>query len=455
MPMVTSSPTDTAEKARFVLDRIARDPVWFFRSVLGCSPYDKQRELIEAVRDNRRVACLGANGTGKDFVAGRLVLWWLASRRPAKVVVIGPTHRQVAQIVWKETRLAYFASKISLGGRMLETPRWEIDDETFALGFATDQPYNIQGHHSPHLMLIYTEAHSVSQDDIEAGKRLNPERLLLTGNPLSLAGEFYEAFHGKGEMYKTIQISAFDSPNVKIGKVVIPGLVGPVEVEERKRDWGEGTPLYQASVLGQYPDSLEDSLIPRSWVDRALQSGFQPSEPHVLACDVARGGDNTVLMRRDGPVCRIIWRGKTPDVMEIIGRVGRYLEDNPDLEKRVTIDDTGIGGGVTDRLRELGYRVNAFIAGEAAQDPRRWANAQAEAWGLMADVFQRNGVSIPPDPALITQLCTRRYKLQSDRRIILESKADLRAQGGHSPDEGDALAMCWSPIAARRIRIWV
>ena len=39
-------------------------------------------------------------------------------------------------------------------------------------------------------------------------------RLLLIGNPTSLAGTFYKAFHQRRTQYKTIHISAFDTPNL-------------------------------------------------------------------------------------------------------------------------------------------------------------------------------------------------------------------------------------------------
>ena len=439
--------------------RGGQEPAPFLNDVLGIplppiGYYSKQLEMMEAVRDHRRVAVLGANGTGKDWVAGRLVLWWLQYHKPAKVLILGPTHKQVSEIVWKETRMGYYTSKTPLGGQMLETPKWTLSDEAFVLGFATDQPYNIQGFHSPHLLIILTQAHQLTPDEFQAVKTLNPERLVMTGNPLTLAGEFYEAFHSKADLWHTIRISAFESPNVQEGKEIIPGLVSLRDVEERKAEYGEDSAFYQASVLGVFPESLEDCLIQRPWVDKAINSIMSHNGPPLLACDVGRGGDKSVLMRRDGKA-ELLWRGVTPDIMLVVGKIKEYLDIHPECENRVVIDDTGVGGGVTDRLKELGVKAIPFIAGEKAKDDRRFANATAEAWGLMADAFRSGEISIPNDPALITQLITRQYKIQSDRRIILESKADLRAKGGRSPDEADALAMTFSPAATRRMRVWV
>ena len=72
----------------------------------------------------------------------------------------------------------------------------------FALGFSTDNPYNLQGFHSPNLLVAVTEAHAVEQQHMDALKRLNPKLLVLSGNPLALTGEFYDSQHGKRELYE-------------------------------------------------------------------------------------------------------------------------------------------------------------------------------------------------------------------------------------------------------------
>ena len=139
----------------------------------------------------------------------RAVLWWIHSRSPAKAIVTGPTSRQVDDIVWNEIRYAYSrAPDAVFPGRMFRSSRYEIDEQSFALGFATNSPYNFQGFHSPNLLVVITEAHAVREADIDAIRRLNPSRLLMTGNPFISAGTFYDSHHSRREMYITVQISA-------------------------------------------------------------------------------------------------------------------------------------------------------------------------------------------------------------------------------------------------------
>ena len=151
----------------------------------------------------------------------------------------GPTNRQVDDIVWNEIRGAYSQASERLGGRMFRTARYELDDRSFALGFATNSSYNLQGFHSPNLLVVITEAHAVREADIDAIRRLNPSRLLMTGNPFVMAGTFFDSHHSRRELYDTIQISAYDTPNIKLGRIVVPGMIALEDIEDRKEEWGE------------------------------------------------------------------------------------------------------------------------------------------------------------------------------------------------------------------------
>jgi phage terminase large subunit len=443
--------TLTQAEKRFLVDHSRTDPAWFWDAVLGCSSvYDKQLQMAEAVRDHNRVAVVGANGTGKDWQSARVMLWWMATRYPAICVVLGPTHRQVSDIVWKEARSAYLTARMGLGGQMYRTARWELDDRHYAVGFSTDNEYNIQGFHSPNLLVILTEAHNIEQSHIDAVKRLNPARMLLTGNAFASSGEFYDAFHGGSDLYHTIEIAASDTPNIQMGREVIPGMVTAQQIEERRKEWGEGSALYIASVLGRFPDNLEDAIVPRSLLMDAVERQLEPEGEATLACDVARfGADKTVVYRRQGNVCRLAWKSQGRDTQQVAGHLKAMAEDDPEVGQ-IIVDDTGVGGGVTDRLNEEGVaggrvRIVPFNGGEKARRPDRYVNAIAEAWLELGQAFRDGMIDIDDNPSVIAQLSARRYTVQGDRRIKLESKDDFKKRStGGSPDDADALAMCWA-----------
>ena len=64
-------------------------PAAFVRDILGDTghPHPKQAEFLRLAVNNRRVSVVGCNGSGKDWAAARLVLWWIETRPHAKAVV--------------------------------------------------------------------------------------------------------------------------------------------------------------------------------------------------------------------------------------------------------------------------------------------------------------------------------------------------------------------------------
>ena len=149
----------------------------------------------------------------------------------------------------------------------------------------------------------------------------------------------------------------------------------------------------------------------------------------------------------------MVWRTQGRDTQQVAGKLQALAEDDPDVDT-IVVDDTGLGGGVTDRLREelSGSRVQivAFNGGAKAQRSDRYVNAIAEAWMELGQVFRDGQIDLDDNQAVVAQLSSRRYTLQGDRRIKLESKEDYKKRStGGSPDDADALAMCYVPTPGR------
>ena len=315
---------------------------------------------------------------------------------------------------------------------MFRTSRYEVDDHGMALGFATNSPYNLQGFHSPNLLVIITEAHAVDKDDMYAIRRLNPTRVLMTGNPFVGSGVFFDSHHSKRHLYKTVEISALDTPNIKRRRVVVPGMITTQDIADRKEEWGEESPLYIGSVLGKFPDNLDDVVVPLRSATEAAKRELAPERPTVLGCDVARfGHDKTVVVRRDGPVARIMWRVRGRDTMKVASFLKAYCEEH-DVDTLV-VDDTGEGGGVVDRLGEVRVRrarLVPFIAGAKAESGAYFANRLTEVWWTMRKRYLSGDLDTEDNAALIGQVSSRKYTW-IDGRIRLESKESMHS----SPDE--------------------
>ncbi len=425
-----------------VYEGLADDPVEFVRQVLGEAPYHKQVQMLRALAGSRRASVVGCNASGKDWTAARCVLWWMHSREPAKAIVTGPTTRQVDDIVWNEMRFAHARAADRLGGRMFRTSRYEVDEQSFALGFASNSPFNLQGFHSPNLLVVVTEAHAVRAPDMNALRRLNPARLLMTGNPFVTSGPFYDSHHAHKHLYATVQISAFDTPNLAGGVRHVEGLVTAEDIEDRKAEWGEDDPLYVGGVLGRFPDNLADYVVPLWAARAAVNRGTPPEGPVVVACDVARfGNDHTVVMRRQGQHARLVYRRKNSDTMATANLLKDYCDQH--VVHVLVVDEAGLGAGVVDRLREIGLnntRLIKFNGASIARKGTRFANKIAEVWWLMRERYMAETLDTDDNQALVEQVSSRKWDVDEKGRIRLQSKKDLP----RSPDEADALAMTFA-----------
>ena len=444
------------------------DPVRFASRIFGETLYDKQVEMMRSVQANRRTAVVGANGTGKDYCVSRIIPWWLTTLQPSMVIVLGPTYRQVSDVVWNLMRDAVSQAKkrgFKFSGKMFQTPRWVIDDNWFATGIAVGKgagaEFTLQGYHSPNLLAVITEAHAVLDPLFSGIDRLNPKRIVITGNPFVSSGRFFEAFHSNREMWNTIEISAYDTPNLKAGKVLMPGMVTLEDAEDRRKLYGDQSPLYRSGVLCEWTSRADDALLGIGDVQDCTRINLcercyneladdhkcdSPIPRPVLGVDVARyGNDKTVIFRRMGPRTEIIYRRHGQDTVEVASWVRRYCADSGE-KGDIVVDEVGIGAGVLDTLRHNdlnGWGVGAFSAGTSARDTDRFANRSAEAWWNLKEAVESRRIMLPNDPALIGQLAARKYKIQSDSRIQLEGKDELRRQGRPSPDEADALVMTY------------
>jgi hypothetical protein len=182
-------------------------------------------------------------------------------------------------------------------------------------------------------------------------------------------------------------ISAFDTPaytGEKVPEDLLPLLVSPEWVEERKIRWGVTSPIYQSKVLGEFPDISDDSLILPRWIEAAQKRTLERTRRPIIAADIARfGEDETVIMRREGGWIRVYRAHHKADTMVTAGHIAKAVRDIDDEAGkndwvRAIIDVPGVGGGVVDRLAELNLPVVPYNGGEAPIDKERFVNARAE-----------------------------------------------------------------------------
>lgn len=438
-----------------------QDPVWFSENILGGSePWEKQVEVMQSVRDNKYTAVKSGNGVGKTWTAGRIVLWFLTAYRPSRVITTAPTWQQVEKLLWSEVSTQFNSAKVPLGGKMLQT-QLKITDEHFAIGYSTDDATRFQGHHSEHILIIFDEAMGVRSEIWEGAYSMMTNahaRFLAIGNPTAPVGPFYDCF--RSPLWNKITISCFDCPNVKTGEVKYPRLVTKEFIEERRSEWGESSPEYKSRVLGEFPVEGEDTLIPLTWVEKAMERVIKSEEKtkKILGVDVAGPGDDkTAFIIMDGMQTVYTHGSNERDTMKTVGRIIQLVKDQKITI--VAVDYTGIGIGVCDRLNELlqevtqEFRREGILSdqesitlvrvnfGSSAQDSDRFDNLKAEMfWNLRLD-FENNCIGLQKSDNLLEELPSLMYEITSKGKLRIVDKERMRKLGIHSPDYADALAI--------------
>lgn len=458
---------ELARRQKLKSDRFTRyraDPVGFIEQVLLGFVWSKQKQICESVRDNRYTAVPACHGPGKSAIAGRIGSHWLACHEPGEAFLVtsAPTFQQVRGILWREINKVHAIGR--LPGRCNAT-QWVLDSgELIGFGRAAKDMTSFQGIHAPKVLVILDEGSGISDEIAEGAETLitnDDSRMLIIGNPDDPASAFARACK-PGSGYNVIPISAFDTPaftGEAIPDWMEKVLVSKIWVEERRKKWGEESPLWKAKVLGQFPDVSEDGLIPLSHISaaQALEYEPQPDDPNELGVDVARYGlDNTVIYHRHGKKVRLAGTANKRDLMTVTGKVVQAIRETG--ANVVKIDDAGLGGGVTDRLRELvsegklpaGTVIVAVNVGEgvsdAAQD-EHFHNLRTEVNWMMRNIFEEKRIDIDPsDDQLAHEASEIKYKVRSDGTILMESKEDMKKRThGVSPDYWDALVLAFVP----------
>lgn len=157
-----------------------------------------------------------------------------------------------------------------------------------------------------------------------------------------------------------------------------------------------------------------------------------------IGIDVARfGDDKTVFVKRHGMKVTAIEVYSKLDTQEVARRGWELSGRNPRMLFKV--DDTGVGGGVTDKLKDLGANVLGINFGGEPRDKTKYTSVADEMWFE----FPINEVDIPDDADLMEELSGRQYSYTSRDQRKIESKADFKKRLGRSPDKADALLLAF------------
>ncbi len=389
-----------------------------------------------------QIAVASGHGIGKTALIAWIIHWFISTRPNPQIVCTANTKQQLEQKTWRE--LAKW-NKLALNSHWFTwtATKFYFTDSpedwfAAAVPWSKEKSEAFAGTHERHVLVVFDEASKIDDKiwEVTEGAMTTIGAVWIAfGNPTQNTGRFKECFGRFRHRWICRQI---DSRTAK--------MANKKQLEQWIEDYGEDSDFVRVRVKGEFPRAGSAQFIPSDLIEAAAGRVIRPENylhaPKVLGVDVARfGDDQTVFYVRQGLATLKVLKVRGKDTMWTASTAAVIYDE----EKchALFIDDTGVGGGVTDRLRQLGYRPIAVVVGETATDEKRYFNKRAEIWGAMRD-WLKTGGCIPDDSELKADLEGPEYGFDAKERLQLEKKQDMKERGLASPDTAEALALTFA-----------
>jgi hypothetical protein len=406
------------------------------------------------------------HGVGKSAEVSWLILFAISTFADTRGVVTANTDTQLRTKTWAELSKWYqlfiakglftlTATAIYIAGDPVREKSWRID----AVPWSANNTEAFAGLHNKgrRILCMFDEASTIDDPiwDVTRGALTDVNTEIIWcryGNPTRTSGEFFAACSTpKRNVYHRV-----DARNVRF--------TNKGKIAEWIEDYGEDSDFVRVRVKGQFPRAGYANFISPELVTqarrRALGANIYNTYQKILAVDPARFGDDfTVITLRQG--LKVHWQVKLSgfDGPDLASRIFALLR-NDDTRQRddrgqrrepaagaacIVYDANGNGADLDSSLRRMqGLPLLIPVMwGQPAKDSKAYFNQRSEAWGKMRDFLEVG--DIPDDDELATQLSSLDYGYDGLFRIQLQSKKDMKKNGGKSPDCADSLALSFIP----------
>ena len=480
------------------------NPTGFGEAILAEAYTEEVKVMMESVRDNPVTIAKSPNAVGKTHGAARVAVWWFKCFPDSQVYTgAAPPESNLKKLLWGEIGSCVEKHPDLFKNDQVKILHIERSSQSFisgvtipSSGTTAQREAKFSGKHSPHLLFIIDEGDAVPDEvyrGIESCMSGGHARLLIMFNPRAEVGEAYRM--ERDHRANVVQLSAFNHPNVRTGKDIIPGAVTRETTVRRICQWcrpltdtespdgdcfelldflvgataksqsgheyeplGAGyykimEPAFSYMVLGQYPSQGTNQLISREWIARArsrwdayiLEHGEIPPKYTfaVMGQDIGEFGTdaNVSCFRYGGYVERfIVWSGI--DTLKTGDRA--VLEYKSRDVSTANVDATGIGAGVAPHMQRGGCSaVPVKVASSPTEKTElgEFYILRDQLWWACREWLRTDpGAMLPPDEMLIEELTTPTYEVQGGKIRVMK-KETMRELLKRSPDRADALCL--------------
>lgn len=405
----------------------------------------QQKDFLLSIQNEDRVAAKSGKGVGKTATIAYAIIWFLCCFDNPKIICTAPSYPTLKSALWPEVALWLNKSLVKdifthTEERLYltESPKnWWAEPRT-----AKDKE-NMQGLHAPNMLVIADEASAIKQDIFDALDTTltgSNNKFIMIGNPTQVVGPFFDCFNRYSKKWCLKTYNAEESPIVK-----------PGQIEYYAEKYGKHHDLYLVNVLGEFPSGSPNAFIKLSDVHQAVQrhDDIQYIGDIEIGIDVARFGDDlTVLYWRQGwkvSPAKTLAKNTVPEAVALVLETVESIRKKTGYDKtiKVKVDDTGVGGGVTDLLNlDRTHNIEVIPCNFGGKGNDTYQNEASVMWGKVKDYI--SFIGIPDDTHLIEELSSRRWCMSNTGKIMIESKKEYKKEFKSSPDRADALILCFA-----------
>lgn len=256
----------------------------------------------------------------------------------------------------------------------------------------------------------------------------NPKGL-LTCNPHKgwLYREFFDAQRNNSIRKDRRFIQALPTDNPHISPVYIESLQMLPDIDRKRLLEGDWDYDETKDRLYEYDDLLRC---------------FRPSTTlgdKFITADIARMGDDRTVI--------IVWNNlhaekfvilKHKPINEVVDTINELIKNHSVRLSNVLVDEDGIGGGVVDFIRCKGF----LNGSKAVRD--NYMNLKCDCYFKLGELISSNAITFEGTykDTIVKELeMIRREKIDSDGKLRVTNKEDLKKRHGISPDFADAIMM--------------
>ena len=421
-------------------------------------PYNYQLKIAEPIilRKSNRIIVSATTRAGKTFIIALSAIIYAEKYANKRVVLIAPTLKQakimMGYIAEHLTDSVFIRNGLDENNeRSIEGLKKELSREriTFKNGSsikiisAEGTGARIMGEGGDLIIIDQTE---LINDDVYKSKILR----MLGDNPDSVLVEITNPTD-KNHTFKSWTNSKYLKIHIPYTECVKEGRLSQEYIEEMKESLTpiQFTTLYKA----EFPEETEDALFRWKWVEDAINRDLKnkiKNPVKINGLDVAElGVDFTVLTKGvlDDEYYDIkeIKHWSKKDTMQTVGKV------IPEINKKeeIRVDATGVGKGVYDRLKEIGYNAAEVKVGRSPIDEKQsymFLNQKSEHYWRLRKLFEEGKISIPDHDTLKDELLSMKYEVTSAGKIKIIDPGRKNAEGksigkAKSPDFADSLML--------------